>query len=149
MIASNTKQWNVIIAKPPTDKIFGMFDVVEKSVVVTEISSPTSESAAIHRDATDRYQYNELDVSRKATEAGIQIVEEIKKLIVKINIKLPFNGDLLLKTSADTLNIDIYKNVKYPAAANSIKVTTTFLVVPTTPPQRGSLCSGNIIKQTT
>ena len=40
MIASNTKQWNVIIAKPPTDKIFGMFEVVEKSVVVTEISSP-------------------------------------------------------------------------------------------------------------
>ena len=54
MIASNTKQWNVIIAKPPTDKIFGMFEVVEKSVVVIEISSPTSESAAIHRDATDR-----------------------------------------------------------------------------------------------
>ena len=101
MIASNTKQWNVIIAKPPTDKIFGMFEVVEKSVVVTEISSPTSESAAIHRDATDRYQNNELDVSRKATEAGIQIVEEIKKLIVKINIKLPFNGVMDARLGSD------------------------------------------------
>ena len=149
IIASNTKQWNVIIPKPATEIILGKFDAPEKSVINTVIKRPIREIAATQRDATDKFQYKLLDVSKNATDVGIHAVDDNKKVKASMSIKFPFIRDFSLNKSVDTLNTEIYRKAKYPAAEKSIDMTTIFLVVPTTPPQRASLCSGNIIKHKT
>ena len=106
-----------------------------------------NEIAVIHSDVTPIIHQIELLVFKYVIVAGIQIVEDTRKIIQSMEITCLVSRNFDENSGKLDLNNIPYEKARYPMAANNIDAVNTCLNSPCILPHNISRCEGNMYKQ--